>query len=208
MKYEGHDRLSLHNENIYVQTSLSEITENRPYAYKLDKTGSRTTVDCQYRLKDSRLSFEMDQRPGKDEVLVIDPLLIFSTYSGSNVDNWGFTAAFDLEGNLYSGGIAFGPGFPSTSGKFNGGQMDVGILKYDSTGANLIYAAYIGGTDSESPHSLIVNENNELIILGTTSSTDFPTSLNAVQPVFGGGLSFVENGLFYNNGSELIHYQA
>lgn len=202
--YQGQERISAHQGNIYVKTSLNEITENKPYAYSIDKKGNKKSLECNYKLTGNRLSFDLPKNPSGEEKIVIDPLLIFSTYSGSTADNWGFTAAFDQDGNLYSGGIVFGTGFPATFGQFNGGAIDVGVLKYDSTGSSLIFAAYIGGSGSESPHSLIVNDNNELIILGTTGSTNFPVSADAYQPTFGGGQLFQENGLTYSNGSDIF----
>ena len=75
--------------------------------------------------------------------MIIDPQLIFSTYSGSIADNWGFTATFDNDNNVYSGGIAFGVGYPVTPGayqqKFSSDSTlyyneDIAIIKYDPTG--------------------------------------------------------------------------
>ena len=61
----------------------------------------------------------------KNYDLVIDPELVFSTYSGSSADNFGYTATYDKQGNLYAGSISFGPGYPTTLGayqlNFNGG---------------------------------------------------------------------------------------
>ena len=37
--------------------------------------------------------------------LIIDPTLIFSTFTGSHSDNWGYTATYDESGNFYSGSI-------------------------------------------------------------------------------------------------------
>ena len=132
---------------------------------------------------------------------VIDPELIFSTYSGSTVDNFGFTASYDDEGNLYSGGIATSPTkflngvYPATPGAFdvtfNGGEpntfaCDIAISKYSSNGQNLIYATYLGGGANDYPHSLIVDEDNQLIVFGTSSSSDYPTTANSADPFYNG----------------------
>ena len=72
-------------------------------------------------------------------------------------------------------------GFPTTLGAFQrtfqGGDTDMGIMKFDSSGTFLQYSTIIGGSDAEIPTSTVVNENNELYILGTTSSPDFPCDL-------------------------------
>ena len=69
--------------------------------------------------------------------MVIDPTVVFSTYSGSTADNWGYTATYDSHGNLYGGGIAFDIGYPVTLGAYQmdfAGQIDVSISKFDATG--------------------------------------------------------------------------
>ncbi len=53
------------------------------------------------------------------------------------------------------------------------------------------------------PHSLVINKNNELLVLGTTGSSDFPTSLNAFDRTYNGGL-FEENVIEYKVGSDLF----
>ena len=44
---------------------------------------------------------------GRLALLVIDPVLVFSSYSGSTSDNWGFTATYDNLGHAYGGGAQF-----------------------------------------------------------------------------------------------------
>lgn len=132
---------------------------------------------------------------------IIDPELIFSTYSGSTVDNFGFTASYDDEGNLYSGGIATSPtkflngAYPTTPGAFdvtfNGGEpntfaCDIAISKYSSNGQNLIYATYLGGNANDYPHSLVVDKNNQLIVFGTSTSANYPTTSGAADPFYNG----------------------
>ena len=79
---------------------------------------------------------------------------------------------------MFGGGVVYGIGYPTTLGAFqitfNGGAVDIGISKFNSTGTNLIYSTYLGGANNDYPHSLIVNHNNELLILGTTRSINFP----------------------------------
>ena len=55
--------------------------------------------------------------------IVIDPRLVFSTFTGSTQDNWGYTATPAPDGSFYAGGIAFGsgPDFPVFFKPFGGG---------------------------------------------------------------------------------------
>ncbi|MCP4522244.1 MAG: PKD domain-containing protein [Cytophagales bacterium] len=189
LKYTGVDSLFVKNEELHIVTSLNEIVEAKPYAYQIIG-GEKKEVKCRFVVKGDILSYKVG-RYNKKFPLVIDPQLIFSTYSGSTADNWGNTACLDTEGNLYTGGTIFPSptdGFPATLGAyqsdFQGGGTDIGILKFDSSGTNLLYATYIGGNDSEIPTSLIANDKQELYILAMTGSDNFPTSENAYQKEF------------------------
>jgi len=209
VQYEGADAIFLKDGDLEIKTSLAELIERKPYAFQF-KEGRRQEVKCEYVLDHNRLSFSFPDGYDACYELVIDPLLIFSTYSGSTADNWGSTATPGEHGNLYSSGVTnqmtLGGKFPSTTGAFQtkyGGIYDIGILKYDSSGEHLLYATYLGGSDSESPHSLVMNSNEELIVLGTTSSLDFPTTSNAIDRIFNGG-QFVQHVVDYTNGSDIF----
>jgi hypothetical protein len=109
---------------------------------------------------------------------------------------------------MYGGGIAMSIGYPTTLGayqtSFGGGECDVSISKFNASGSTLMFATYIGGSNSEFPHSLIVNENNELYIFGTTGSTNFPTSVNAYDNTFNGGTSCSVNYKSFSLGSDIF----
>jgi len=203
--YIGTDNIRLDHNSIYAETSLNTVIENSPYTYQI--SGKDTIlVPTQFKLTGNTFGFEFPEDYDRSNTLIIDPLLVFSTYSGSSYDNWGNTATFDNKGNVYSGGTvrhALGDGFPVTRGSYQttfGGIWDIGILKFDSTGSRLLYGTYLGGAGTETPFSIIVNNNNELIILGITGSDDFPTTDSAFSRNFQGGES-VNNALgTYNDG--------
>lgn len=209
--YEGAHEIKLDdNGNLYVTTSVGQLIEKRPYAYQFIN-GIKTQVSCDFVLENNMISFCFPQGYDTCEPLIIDPLLIFSTYSGSTADNWGSTATPGESGTLYSAGvvqhIAPNNSFPTTPGAFQrtyGGDFDIGILKYDSTGSDLLWASYLGGDLAESAHSLVVNNDDELLVLGTTGSTDFPTTPNAFQLEFAGGVAFSGASIFYDSGSDII----
>jgi len=206
MVYEGTNYLKLAENSLLIGTSLSQIEEAIPESYQVHNNDT-SFVKIQYQLKNNKVSLRIKDGYDKKKTLIIDPLLIFSTYSGSVSDNWGNTATFDEEGNLYSGGITSGPQFPATPGAYEtnfSGAWDVAILKYDSTGSNLLYATYLGGEYAETPQSLVVNSKNELLILGATSSPDFPMR-NSFEQNFKGGDPVVPlPGVEYENGSDLF----
>ena len=210
-EYDGLENIRLANNSLYAETSLNTIIENTPFAYQ-PVENEKIKVDCRFHLQGNTVSFEFPGGFNKDQPLIIDPLLIFSTYSGSTADNWGNTATFDAEGNVYSGGTVWmqhDGSLPVTRGAYQkefGGIWDLAILKFDSTGSNLLYCTYLGGSGTETPFSLIEDKQQELLIFGTTGSTDFPmaaqaydSSFNEGMPVFG-----VINGVDFNTGSDLF----
>ena len=211
MQYKGMSKLSLNNGNLLIKTSVNLITEHKPYAYQLIND-IEVEVVCNYKLHNKIITFNFPEGYNKNLPLIIDPFLKFSTYSGSTADNFGYTATYDNLGFLYSGSTVFGIGYPTTLGAYqlnyanSIGGTDIGITKYDTTGTQRIYSTYLGGSEDELPHSMIVNNLDELFIFGTTGSDDFPTTSGVFQENFNGGSNFSPSGLgvSFPNGSDII----
>jgi gliding motility-associated-like protein len=208
--YEGQDALQLREGDLHVVTSAATVVEKRPVSYCL-RNGVQVPVASRYRLEGNMLRFEFPEGHDAALPLVIDPEFTFGSYSGSTADNFGFTATYDADGSLYGGGIVFQQGYPTTTGAldatFNGGTTDVGVSKWSPDGSLLVWSTYIGGSHNEAPHSLVVNSTNELFILGTTGSSNFPTTPGCYDPTFNGGSSITfpaGYGFFYENGSDLF----
>jgi gliding motility-associated-like protein len=211
--YEGVTSIVLEKGALKIKTSINEITEQRPFAYQW-VGGKRIEIPCEFTLVNNTVGFHFPKGYTKGVELVIDPVLIFASSSGSTADNFGMTATYDLDGNLYSGGTAFNQGFPTTvgaydvtySGAVQSGRTDVVVTKYNALGNALVYSTYLGGaTSTEIVSSLVVNAQNELMLLGVTGSSDFPTTAGAYDVSFAGGtnLSLLNNGTEYSNGTDI-----
>lgn len=204
LAFSGAESLALVNGALRITTSVHTMLEAPPVAWQFIR-GKKKMIPCRYVLQDSILSFEFPDGYNPKLPLVIDPTVVFSTFSGSTSDNWGFTATYDTAGNLYSGGTVYGPGFPVTPGAFQvtfaGGpaptgnmpvdNCDMAILKYTGNGNALMYATYLGGYGGDYPHSLYVNENNELLIMGTTGAANFPVTPGSFDPTHNGAYDIV-----------------
>ncbi len=207
IKYSGVEKIKIKNKNLLIETSVNKVTELKPFAYQLID-GDTLHVKCNYILKDNVVGFNFPDSYNKSYDLVIDPVLIFSTYSGSTADNWGYTATYDYKGFVYAAGNVFAIGYPTTVGAFqttyNGGNCDIAITKYDTTGSFLKYSTYFGGNGPEVPHSIFVNSNNELFVFGTTGSSNFPVTPGAYDITFNGGTAYtLTYVLNYTNGSDM-----
>jgi gliding motility-associated-like protein len=204
LNFQGANSLYIQYNELYIKHSEGTLKEQKPFAYQIIK-GERIIVNVSYIISKNRVSFNSDNY-NKDYDLIIDPDLIFSTYSGATDDNFGFTATYDSDGNLYAGGVttdAFGGKYPVTAGAFQltykGGNQeapvnlacDITISKYSSDGKQLIYATYLGGIKNEYPHSLVVDNNDNLVIMGTSKSVDFPISTDAYDISQNGDIDIV-----------------
>lgn len=196
-----------------LQYTLShgvQVQESIPAAYQwIDSR--RVPVVVSYQQNGETFSFAVgDYDPAY--ALIIDPVLVFSSYTGSSADNFGFTATYDSKELLYGGGIVFNSGYPLTNGAYQssfGGTIDIGISKFSADGSQLVYSTFIGGESAETPNSLVTNADNELFIFGLTSSFTFPVGTNAFQRSFGGGtpVNYSSNGTDFTNGVDLFVFR-
>jgi gliding motility-associated-like protein len=209
IEYNGVHSIYLRDGKLQIVTSIGIIEEALPFCYQFDG-GERKEIKCKYRLKNNRVSFEFPKGYNKELPLIIDPVVIFCSFTGSTADNWGFSATYDTLGNFYAGGIvvndqpgvstALTGGYPVTVGAFQttygGGNnigaglvpTDVAISKFNPAGNSLLYATYFGGLGNEQPHSMVVDKQGNLVVSGRTNSTEasFPLSPGCYDNTFNG----------------------
>ena len=206
LDYIGTEGISLNDGNLLVETSVTQITEQQPYAYQMIN-GIEIPIECNYNLVNNIVSFEFPKGYDSSYPLIIDPVVVAATISGALTDNWGFTATFDNAGFIYAGGASFDPGFPTTTGafqtNFGGGPRDIAVTKYNPDGSQQVYATYIGGNDTDQPHSMIVDFNGQLCIYGISRSVDYPVTSNAFQTTNAGDTEIVVTKLNVD-GSALV----
>lgn len=183
VKYVGIETLNLEGGDLVYSTAVSNIKELKPYVYQVVK-GKRKRVNAEYQIDPTTntVSYKILGNYNSNQELVIDPTLIFSSYSGSFRDNFGFTATYDDNGLTYGGGMArdavlVGGDYPTTLGAFDvtyNGAVDIGISVFSADGTSLVYSTFVGGSAGDIPNSMIVNNAGELVVLATVSSSDFP----------------------------------
>lgn len=217
LDFAGHKKLKIEkNGNLVIETSLGAIVEEKPYAYQI-KNGKIIDVSCEFVLLNSEITFKLGKYDPNIQ-LVIDPVLIFATYSGSVTDNFGMTATFANDGKAFSGGTIYGNAYPTPdnlaydiNSNFTAvtnptyGITDVFISKYSSDGTTMLWTTFLGGGDqnqgTETIHSLIADKQNNLYCYGATSSTDFPIQ-GGFQTTHGGGTAgsnYYQNGVYFTN---------
>ncbi len=209
MRYEGISDINISNGNLVLKTNAGKIVEMAPYSYQFDEAGKRVDVACQFVLSHNVISYSISKDYDSTKTLIIDPILVYASYTGSVSDNWGYTATYDYNGYIFGGGSVFGANYPITTGAFDttfsGGACDIGITKFDPNSSQLVYSTFLGGSGSDVPTSLIVNSADELFILGTTGSSNFPITANAYDNSFNGGTNTTITSIIsFPNGSDLF----
>ena len=100
---------------------------------------------------------------------------IFSSYLGGVGQDDAFGLATDALGNLYMSGQTASANFTTTAGAYQStitGMTDIFFTKISPTG-NLLYSTLFGGTYIDVVNRMKIH-NNELYLLGTSSSTNLP----------------------------------
>lgn len=221
MKFTGQTKLFVQNGKLIIGTSLGNISQEAPYAYQ-EIDGKEVSVKCNYVVRDNIVSIEVAEDYNHNHPLIIDPTLVFATFTGSVADNWGMTACYDSQGNGYTAGICFAAGYPTTTGAFQtawagggtgGGNInwpppdntgfDIVCSKFNTTGSTLLFSTYLGGADNEEPESIIVDNGNNLLVLGRSYSNNFPVAVGAYDNTANGGADIIITK-FNASGSSLI----
>ena len=209
LKFEGMDQLQLLEGDLVIDLATGQLRELAPYTYQLID-GKEIEVPSHFVLDGDRVTFAFPEGYDQNQELIIDPTLVFSSFVGSTADSWGFTATYDVDGHLYGGSLVFGNGYPTNVGaftpyddSFNFGDTDMGITKFTPDGSSLVYSTYIGGSGTDVPQSLVVNNKGELVIFGSTGSNDYPITANAPGTFFNGGPSVDGSLGTFPNGSDI-----
>jgi hypothetical protein len=119
--------------------------------------------------------------------------LIFSTYLGGFDDDSVTAVAVDDAGATYLTGSTVSPNFPTTPGasqrkcgscaRF---LSDAFVTRLRPSGAGLGYSTFLGGNDTDFGRRLALGSERSVYVVGTTLSSNFPTTANGFDTTLGG----------------------
>lgn len=186
LRFDGVEDLYLDAQgNLIINTPYSRLVQQKPIVYQI-LHGKRKHIDADYVLTGKRVVAFRIARYDLSEPLIIDPVLIYSTYlGGTSIDN-SFDVAIDDLGNAYVTGLTKSPNFPTKDPyqAARSGDFDAFLAKFDPRGT-LIYSTYIGGRFHDCGTGVVVDSQGRPYLVGHTQSDNFPP-MNAYQGQYKG----------------------
>ncbi|SPE60417.1 conserved exported hypothetical protein [Verrucomicrobia bacterium] len=194
LRWEGMDTLAIDERGDLVLGVGGEVVRQPPPTVYQIVGGARRPIRAGYRLKDAQtVQFALgDYAPGLP--LVIDPVLTYSTVLGGDRGDNALAVKVDSSGSVYVAGVTLSDAFdfthtngfqPLYAGGFVNG--DAFVAKFDSSGSNLIYFTYLGGTNDDGAYAMAVDSSNNVYLTGFTDSPDFPVAPAGGVPGFPAG---------------------
>jgi len=165
--------------DVVLYTQQGNMLQSRPAAYQ-EKDGVTEQVPVDYVAKDARhVGFQLGAYD-QSRPLIIDPVLVYSTYLGGSGFDQGYAIAVDSLGNSYVTGQTAAIDFPTTSGAFQTkyGGGDAFIAKLNPSGSALVYSTYLSGA---SGNGIAVDSAGNAYITGDAGPLSFPTTAGAFQ---------------------------
>jgi uncharacterized protein (TIGR03437 family) len=135
--------------------------------------------------------------------------LEWATYIGGTGAETGTAIAVDAAGAVYITGQTASTNFPVTPNApqpvLAGGSAvtDAFIAKLAPNGQSLLYATYLGGSQSDNGTAIFVDNTGAAFVAGRTDSTDFPSTSRDTLPARGAGDAFVAK--LSSDGSTFIY---
>jgi uncharacterized repeat protein (TIGR01451 family) len=204
LAFDGAGKLN-RSGDLILKSGTHTITLLRPKAYQ-NIDNKQLEVSVRYSLKPhGEVTFQVGNYD-KSQPLVIDPLLVYSTFLGGSGQDVGSSIAVDSSGNVYIAGQTVSLNFPTTLPLLAayGGNTDAFVAKLNANGSDLIYSTFLGGNLNDSATSIAVDNAGNAYVTGETNSGNFPV-LNALHPTLAGNPSDAFVAELNSTGSALIY---
>lgn len=192
-EFNGADRIELDAQgDLIAWVAGREVRWQKPVVYQ-EFDGRRIEVAGAYRLDGGSLTYETkgSHRIGfelaaydRSQPLVIDPVLVYSTYLGGSGYDASRCLVADSQGNAYVAGATDSLDFPVKNAlQEHGGSVFDGFLAKSSPSGELLFSTYLGSAEIR---GIALDTAGNPHIAGITRSDDFPL-VNPLQSAFGGG---------------------
>ncbi len=165
--------------DLVLHTKQGDVRQRKPTAYQ-EVNGIKEEVPVNYVVKSGQ---SIGFQPGAYDPalpLIVDPVLIYSTYLGGSGFDQGYAIAVDSLGNSYVTGQTAAIDFPTTPGAFQTeyGGGDAFIAKLNPSGSALVYSTYLAGAGG---NGIAVDPGGNAYVTGDAGPLNFPTTAGAFQ---------------------------
>ena len=188
-RVDGATKLSLNaGGDLLLRTKAGEAQLQKPILYQ-EVDGARRTIPGGYVLEGIQVSFKVGAYD-RNKPLIIDPVLVYSSYFAGNGYDQAFGVAVDGAGSAYITGFASSTNL-ATAGAYStagNGQASAYITKLNPQGTGAVYTTYLGGTTGpDEARAVAIDANGSAYVTGEACSADFPVSSSAFQRQGAGG---------------------
>ena len=187
LKMAGADRLEVDQQgDLVIHTQGGVVRKPRPVIYQ-EVNGRRQSVAGGFvLLSEKEVGFAVAAYD-RSQLLVIDPVISYSTFLGGRSTDGIYGIAVDSAGKVYVTGYSTSDNytsgnFPTTPGAYDrgGGWGGVIVAKMNlaaSGAASLVYSTFLGGRTQlglEQGYGIAVDSGGNAYVTGYTTSPDFP----------------------------------
>ena len=189
----GSENLDLTEEGDLIGRTLTgQVRQKRPLIYQ--NVGEQDVIiSGSYVLDKERriLGFEVGNYDRQAQ-LIIDPILIFSTYVGGSVFESIGGVAIDPNGHILVTGTTLSLDFPTIAARqdVKKAEEDAFLMKLNSQGSP-VYSTYFGGARGDGAYAIAVDVSGNPYVVGRTISSDFPTVGSLQDKRIGDGDAYV-----------------
>src|SRR5438874_2089015 len=181
------------NGDLVVGLAFGEVRLLKPRVYQpgVPNSGSANSPiviqKAKFVVANNCIGFDIPSYD-KTKPLIIDPVLVYSTYLGGSGADWANSIAVDSSGNAYVSGATHSADFPTANARqpaLGGGYEDVFVMKINPAGNAVVYSTYLGGSCNDHGNAIAVDTSGNAYVTGLTQSLDFPTTTGAFQTTCG-----------------------
>ncbi len=188
---DGHDLSVTGDGDLVVQLPAGRARLGAPTVYQTVGDRQRPVSGSYVIREGGQVGFRVGPHD-RARPLVIDPVLLDSTFLGGGGNDAAYGVAVDDAGSVYVSGSTESPDFPVTAPvqaflvQGDGPRSDAFVAKLNPDGSGFAYSTFLGGRARDVAYGIALGRDGSAYVSGSTESTDFPLA-RPVQKAYGGG---------------------
>jgi hypothetical protein len=174
LAFDGAEKIEIEaSGDLALRMPGGALRQLKPLVYQ-EAHGARREIPSRYAIRIPHSAFrnqEVAIEVGEYDAtkpLIIDPVLVYSTYLGGSGIDEGSSIAVDDDGQAYVAGFTESLDFPLARAEqpVAGGGQDAFVAKLSADGERLIYATYLGGSGQDNAVSIATDSHGKAYING------------------------------------------